>query len=328
MIADAFTTNTLAGTGFIAAVARCQVFFFSAFHGYLSSIISLFQLLSKTTQFIKSSNSIIPFTTLLKVRIMASVFNYRSFRVDTGMMKRIAKLSNKRSLYLYRGNASNMYILTDSESRATYLVDCGMPSDAGGLVQTLATLPPLKRVVCTHFHVDHISAWPALKNHFRDCNIWFHENAKPLIDGKSSVAMPGLKDIRGILLPCMKEYRYFPKIKELFRGALLGTPFKKGFPEDRVRFFSDDQEMLPGFISIHTPGHVPDEVSFFEPHSGQFISGDFIIVLNNRITVNTFLTDKNDQLNSMERIKQRTGITAICPGHGKCRSFSINDITK
>ena len=247
-------------------------------------------------------------------------------RIDSEMMKRIQQLSRGRSLYLYRGNASNMYILVDSERHKTYLVDCGLPSDAQGLVQVLSALPPLKRVVCTHFHVDHVTAWPTLKKHFKDCDIWLHENAKPYITGQSSVAMPGFKDIRDILLPCMREYRYFPRINELLHGALFGTPFKSGFPEDRVKFFKDDQEVLPGFKSIHTPGHVPDEISYFEPQSGQFISGDFIIVLNNKITVNTFLTDKSDQQHSMERIKQLTHITAICPGHGRCRSFDINDI--
>jgi len=174
--------------------------------------------------------------------------------------------------------------------------------------------------------VDHISAWPALKNHFRNCNIWFHENAKPLVAGRSLVIMPGIKDIREILLPCMKEYRYFPKISELLHGSLLGTPFKRGFPGGRVRYFGNDQEVLPGFLSIHTPGHMPSEVSYFEPQSGQFISGDFIIVLNNKIKLNTFVTNKKDQLNSLERIKQLTQIKAICPGHGRCRSFSINNI--
>jgi glyoxylase-like metal-dependent hydrolase (beta-lactamase superfamily II) len=84
--------------------------------------------------------------------------------------------------------------------------------------------------------------------------------------------------------------------------------------------------VLPGFLSIHTPGHVPDETSYFEPQSGQFISGDFIIVINNRITVNTFLTDKSHQLKSLERIKQLTNIKAICPGHGRCRAFTVNDL--
>ena len=109
-------------------------------------------------------------------------------------------------------------------------------------------------------------------------------------------------------------------------GALFGTPFKRGFPEDHVRFFKDGQEVLPGFLTIHTPGHVPDETSYVEPQSGQFISGDFIIVINNRITANTFLTDKSDQLKSLERIKQLTNIKTICPGHGRCRAFTVNDI--
>jgi glyoxylase-like metal-dependent hydrolase (beta-lactamase superfamily II) len=242
------------------------------------------------------------------------------------MLKRVAQLNNNRSLYQYRGKTSNMYFLVDSKFDATYMVDCGMPSDADGLIRALAAFPPLKRVVCTHFHVDHISAWPILKNHIRNCNIWFHENARPYVSGQSLVAMPKMKDIKEILLPCMREYRYFPKAGDLFHGVLPGTPFKRGFPEDRVGFFSSAQEILPGFSSIHTPGHMPDEVSFFDPESGQFISGDFIIVLHKRLKANTFLTNKNDQRNSLERIKQLSEIKAICPGHGQCRPFSNNDI--
>jgi glyoxylase-like metal-dependent hydrolase (beta-lactamase superfamily II) len=254
------------------------------------------------------------------------VSNFKN--IEFMMNRLVAQLGNNRSLYLYRGKASNMYLLVDSGSDATYLVDCGMPSDAGGLIRTLSAFPPLKRIVCTHFHVDHISAWPALKNHFKDCEIWFHENAKPYVSGQSLVTMPGIKDIREILLPCMKEYRYFPKISELLHGPLFGTPFKRGFPEDRVRFFCNEQEVLPGFLSIHTPGHMPHEVSYFDPQSGQFISGDFIIVLKDKIKLNSFVTSKKDQLNSLERIKQLTQIMAICPGHGRCRSFSINDLKK
>jgi glyoxylase-like metal-dependent hydrolase (beta-lactamase superfamily II) len=242
------------------------------------------------------------------------------------ILKLIAQLSSNRSLHQYRGKTSNIYLLADSESNTSYMIDCGMPSDADGLIHTLSAFPPLQRVVCTHFHVDHISAWAALKKRFSGCDIWFHENAKPYVAGRSLVAMPGLKDIREILLPCMREYRYFPKTAELLHGFLPGTPFKRGFPQDRVRFFSSDQEVLPGFSCIHTPGHTPDGVSFFEPNSGQFISGDFILVLHNKIKANTFLTNKDDQQNSLIRIRQLSGIKAICPGHGRCRPFSTNDI--
>lgn len=242
------------------------------------------------------------------------------------MLTPIAQLNHHRFLHLYRGHASNIYVLVNTEAGDTCLVDCGMPSDAKGLIQTLSDLPPLRRVVCTHFHVDHIAAWPALKQHFRQCDIWFHESAEPYVEGRRAVPMPGIQDMREVLLPCMREYRYFPKPRDWFGNALIGTPFKKGFPEGRVRFFSTGQQILPGFLTIHTPGHLPHDVSFYNPESGHFIAGDFIIVLNNRIKPNTFVTDADQQRASLKRIKRLSGIQTICPGHGPCRPFSFNDL--
>jgi glyoxylase-like metal-dependent hydrolase (beta-lactamase superfamily II) len=79
--------------------------------------------------------------------------------------------------------------------------------------------------------------------------------------------------------------------------------------------------VLPGFITIHTPGHRPDSVSFLEPESGVFISGDFLLVLGGNVLVNRYVSSKKDQDDSVRHIKNMKEIRWIYPGHGICRPF-------
>jgi glyoxylase-like metal-dependent hydrolase (beta-lactamase superfamily II) len=214
----------------------------------------------------------------------------------------------------------------DPENDATYLIDCGMPSDTQSLLKVLKDLPPLKRVVCTHFHVDHISGWVELKKTCRKAEIWFHEKAGSLVSGQRTIPFPGSRAFKEILIPCIQEYGYRPNLRDAFQGALFGSPFKKGFPEDRVRYFAGTEEVLPGFTTLHTPGHRPDETSFWDPDSGIFISGDFIVVLGGKILPNTFVSSPDDQQASLEKIRQLKPLRFICPGHGHVRPFSAQDL--
>ena len=119
----------------------------------------------------------------------------------------------------------------------------------------------------------------------------------------------------------MKESGYFPGPGDLFMGGLYGTPFKKGFPLDRLKYFANEQPVLPGFKTIQTPGHRPDSVSFFDQESGILISGDFMVVINRKLTRNTFVESKEDQKDSIEKIKGLTGLRFVYPGHGVCVPF-------
>lgn len=242
------------------------------------------------------------------------------------MLRFQKKLAAGRVLYQYWGNASNCYLLVDSDLDATCLIDCGMPSDIPSLLNLLRDLPPLSRVVCTHFHVDHLSGWVQLKEVCPDTEIWFHEKARPLVTGQATVPFPGVRALKEILFPCMREYGYKPDLRDAFRGALFGTPFKRGFPLERLKYFSGADTVLDGFTTLHTPGHRPDETSFWDPGSGVFISGDFIVVLDGKIMSNTFVSSSEDQYASLEKIKKLTPIRFICPGHGHVRPFSAQDI--
>ena len=72
------------------------------------------------------------------------------------MLTHSQRLTGGRTIHQFMGNASNIYIINDNRQKGTFLVDCGMWSDKALLIKALQPMPPLKQVVCTHFHVDHV----------------------------------------------------------------------------------------------------------------------------------------------------------------------------
>jgi glyoxylase-like metal-dependent hydrolase (beta-lactamase superfamily II) len=242
------------------------------------------------------------------------------------MITHTQKLDGNRVIKQFRGKTSNIYIIEDPGEKASYLIDCGMPSDVEKLLGVLLPELPVKRIVCTHFHVDHVSGWAALKELWKGCSIFFHENAMPYVAGEKRIPVPAFSDIQSTLIPCMKEYGYFLNIKDLFSGALYGTPFQKGFPPERVEYYRDKGTVIPGFMTLHTPGHRPDSVSFLEPVSGVFVSGDFLLVLGGKVMVNSYVSSKKDQDDSVMLIKSIKEIKYIYPGHGICVPFKSDEI--
>jgi glyoxylase-like metal-dependent hydrolase (beta-lactamase superfamily II) len=242
------------------------------------------------------------------------------------MITKTVDLTDHRRIYRFRGTAGNIYIIEDHRKGATYLVDCGMPSDARNLEASLQEFKPLTRIVCTHFHVDHVSGWIRLKNRYTDCKIWFHTAARPFVVGDARISFPSFAHIQEILIPCMKEAGYFPGFFDLVNGGLYGTPFKKGFHLDRIRFFANEPSVVPGFTTIHTPGHTPDSVSFFDSDSGILICGDLLVVIDGKLIRNTFATSKKDQEDSIKKIKKLDGLKYIFPGHGDCVPFTKDQI--
>lgn len=236
-------------------------------------------------------------------------------------IKKTLHLTEDRIIHQFSGTASNFYIIEDQRQDATFLVDCGMPSDAENLMYTLRDLPPLKRIVCTHFHVDHVSGWIRLKKRLKDIEILLHERSRPFVMGDEPIPFPSYVDFKEILIPCMKQAGYFPGPSDILGGGLYGTPFEKGFPLDRLSFFTTEPPVLPGFETIPTPGHRPDSVSFFDPVDGILICGDVLVVINGNLKINTFVSSKKNQEDSIQKIKKLNGLTYIFPGHGDCVPF-------
>jgi len=242
------------------------------------------------------------------------------------MIAHTQELKDNRLIKQFRGKTSNIYIIEDYGQKASFLIDCGMPSDVENLLGAVSYELPVKRIVCTHFHVDHVAGWATLKELWKDCSIFFHENARVYITGNKRMPIPAFPDIQSTLIPCMKEYGYFLNLKDLLSGGLYGTPFKKGFPPERTEFYKDREPVIPGFMTIHTPGHRPDSVSFLEPESGVFVSGDFLLVLGGNVLVNKYVSSKKDQDDSVSRIRKLKEIKYLYPGHGVCRPFDPDSL--
>ncbi len=240
-------------------------------------------------------------------------------------MEKIIKCCGGRAeIHQYKGTNSNIYLVSYQEEGRTVVVDCGLPWDIPGLIEYIDknNLPPVEKVICTHFHVDHCSGWVELKKVLKSAPIHFHIDAAPFVDGTKTMEMPAFSDFKEIMIPVMKENQYMPELKEAIKTLYYGTSFKSRFPMDRVVFFDGKDNLIPGFLTIHTPGHRPESVSFFDPSSGVFISGDFIIVMNGKIVVNTFVYDSHKQMESFEKVKKLEDLMYLLPGHGEIKHFN------
>ena len=225
--------------------------------------------------------------------------------------------TDKWVLYGFKGVVGNCYILEDHCLKATFLFDCGMPSDARFLLSRFQPEFPLQAIFCTHFHIDHTAGWSVLKTRFPECTLWFHKLALPVISGMKRLAMPSRRDCRDTLIPCMKESHYFPDIIDIWKSKLYGTPFRKGFPLDRINFFKTGSLLPSGFEVLHTPGHSADSVSFYEPESGILLCGDLMLGIRGKLAPIAYVENPVAQQQSIQDVSRLNPLTMMGPGHGR-----------
>jgi len=104
-----------------------------------------------------------------------------------------------------------------------------MPSDLEPLTKILGKMPPLKAVVATHFHVDHVSGWIKLQTVFENSYLWLNDLAAPFVDGRRRIPLPGIVDYFRILRPCMQELALIQAREGIC--AVLGNHDHKTDPE-------------------------------------------------------------------------------------------------
>ncbi len=126
-----------------------------------------------------------------------------------------------------------------------YLLDpgCADPTEQGRLLSLLeqrrAAGRPLTAVVLTHHHPDHVGAAAACARHF-NVPVWAHPLTAERLHGKVPVA------------------------RELHEGDRL--------PLGRTPGGDGPWEM----VALHTPGHAPGHLAFFEPRLGLLFAGDMV----------------------------------------------------
>ncbi len=76
----------------------------------------------------------------------------------------------------------------------------------------------------------------------------------------------------------------------------------------------DGDELAPGLVCVHTPGHAPDHLCFWQPESGTLFSGD-LIAGRGSIMIAPPEGDLADYVASLEKVRALSP-ARILPGHG------------
>ena len=158
--------------------------------------------------------------------------------------------------------AGRVYALHDTDGLT--IVDASIGSAGPKILAQLAKMgykpSDVKRILITHAHPDHVGSLPYLQKE-TNAEVWCHALEKPVIQGEASIAR---------------------------RPSGLRPPDTKVPPTPVHRTLADG-EMLPilgGLQVVHTPGHAPGHLSFFQPQRRLLIVGDVIFRLFfNRLTL-------------------------------------------
>jgi glyoxylase-like metal-dependent hydrolase (beta-lactamase superfamily II) len=147
------------------------------------------------------------------------------------------------------------------------LVDCGMTAGEAMIMEQAAKLygadRPPQAIIVTHGHFDHIGSLPALLNTW-DVPVYAHELELPYLRGETAYP-PGDPTVDGGLVSELSPL--FPH-----DGLHLG---------DRVQPLTADSlaKLLPGWQSVHTPGHTPGHLSLFRESDRTLVAGDAFVAV-------------------------------------------------
>lgn len=126
----------------------------------------------------------------------------------------------------------------------------------------------LKAVFFTHGHFDHVSGLKTIRSQFPDVPVYIHEKDAPLI-GKEGSAVQlnylffmGMDDENDLAL----EYKDLPEATELLKAGMSFNLLKQ----------LSDIGGSGDWNVIHTPGHTPGCVCFYNEKEKILISGDTV----------------------------------------------------
>ena len=173
-------------------------------------------------------------------------------------------------IYFVTGPASNWTILAGGDD--VTLIDAGYPADLDGVLGSIASVAPrrpLRNVLVTHGHSDHIGTIPALVER-RHVTVWAAAEEIPNVT-REELHQIGVKD----LLPKLILPRYLVWMVHAVRsGGLAPIEIRSVsplVPDAEVTF--SGIPLVPRLTAGHTPGHLVFEM----PEHGVMVTGDALI---------------------------------------------------
>lgn len=160
---------------------------------------------------------------------------------------------------------ANLYSIGAPQGGDWVLVDAGMPGTAHSILEVAAARfgAPPKAIILTHGHFDHVGALPTLLERW-DVPVYAHALELPYLTGRSDYPPPDPSVGGGLMA---RSAPLYPR-----SGLDLGGRVRR-LPEDGSVPF------LPGWRSLHTPGHTDGHVSLFREGDRTLLAGDAFITV-------------------------------------------------
>ncbi|WP_113930306.1 MBL fold metallo-hydrolase [Bacillus sp. P14.5] len=204
----------------------------------------------------------------------------------------------------------NCYLVEEEDSLT--LIDAALPYSANSILEAAGKIgKPIKRILLTHMHNDHIGALSKIKSSDPAIELWVPKREERIMKGDRSLE-PGesQKPIKGGL----------PKNMNLKADALI----KEG---DRIG----------SLIAIETPGHTPGSMSYLDTRDQSLITGDAFQTRGRTVVSGQLVLSfpfpamatwcKETALISAEKIKSRNP-SLLAAGHGKMLENPAKEIQK
>ncbi|MBB6729995.1 MBL fold metallo-hydrolase [Cohnella zeiphila] len=163
------------------------------------------------------------------------------------------KITKSHSVYqlafLPRLFPVNVYFVEESDSLT--LIDAGMPFSTKGILKAAARIgKPIKRIVLTHAHGDHIGALDALKAALPDAKVYLSARDERLLRGDKSLDAGEAA------------------------GPVRGDVPAPGKIKTRPDVLLADGDRIGSLLAVAAPGHTPGSMSFLDTRGGALIAGD------------------------------------------------------
>jgi glyoxylase-like metal-dependent hydrolase (beta-lactamase superfamily II) len=172
----------------------------------------------------------------------------------------------------------------------TYLIDTGFSRKAKLIVRAFhdahVPLDRVGKILVTHHHVDHMGGAAFLLQNVH-APLACHGDDAPFVDGRAKAPMP-------------LWMRLFLRV----HPAPVALALKEG---DRVG----------PLVVVHTPGHTPGEVAFYDPARKLLFSGDSVVEGHGRLTLPApkYAANLERAVQSLQRLRA-LDVEVLLPGHG------------
>ena len=172
----------------------------------------------------------------------------------------------------------------------TFLIDTGFSRKAKPIVRAFqnASVPldQVGKVLLTHHHVDHMGGAAFLLESMR-APLACHGDDAPFVDGREKAPMP-----------------------------LLMRLFTRTHPAPVAVVLKDGDRVGPLTV-VHTPGHTPGEVAFYEPQRKILFAGDSVVERKGRLILPAanYGSNLEQAIRSLDTL-HALEVETLLPGHG------------